>query len=78
MKLVSRTYMTKHTMPVKAWPRWTFELWSLGCADCMVTEPEWNRQDLDPDSVIPHWKYLIWRIRGPILRAVFEHLWWWV
>jgi hypothetical protein len=46
-------------------------LWALGCADCIACEP-YMRSDF------PRWKLAIWRVRGPVLRAVFARLWWWV
>lgn len=72
--MIPRTDMTKHATPVNAWPRWTMELWALGCSDCMMTAPDWD----DPNFDVPRWRLLFWRIRGPILRAVFGRLWWWV
>jgi hypothetical protein len=68
---IPRTDMTKHAMPVNAWPRWTMALWALGCADCLACEPD-MRADFSS------WKLIIWRVRGPVLRAVFGRLWWWV
>lgn len=74
MKLIDRTDMRHHVMGVKAWPRWCFNLWALGCGDLIAVDYIRSGDGAEFQA----WKSPLWWIRGNILRAIFTHLWWWV
>lgn len=67
MKLITRTDMTKHLIPLNPWPRWCFNLWCLGAGDLVAQSPDYCAD-------FPRWKLIAWRIRGNVLQSLFH--WW--
>lgn len=66
----NRTDMKHHALPFNPFPRWAFDLWAIGCGDCVACEPS-MREDFT------RWKLMIWSVRGPLFRWLFGW-WWWI